>query len=544
MKKIIIIDAETDPFAHGRTNIKPFIWGAYEDEFGFRWFDTTREMVDWCKTQDAYIFAHNGGKFDFLFMLDHFEARSEIRIINGRIAQFKIGKATFRDSFLILPIPLKDFKKDKIDYSIMEASARDKVENRRKIIKYLKSDCEYLHQLVSHFYKEYGSKLTLASAAMTQWQKISGVKAPDTTAGFFDENRLYYFGGRVECFKAGIVKRKIKVFDINSAYPFAMVHEHPFGVETFTDTKLPSTRPAIERSFIDLTADSLGAFPYLGEKGLGFPNDGQQREFKITGWEYLAASETGRLRNARITKVKTFANTINFRSYVDHFYELKSKAEKGTPAYISAKLFLNGLYGKFAANPNKYKRFLFVEPNLVDYFESISEFGLVDFVGNWALMAANLAEFQMRFYNVATGASITGFVRAYALRALDRAQGLCYMDTDGIHAEAIPALPISKALGDWNVEFEADQAAYAGKKLYALLKFKGKKLDDVKLASKGVRLNAAQIYKLARGGVVKYRQKAPSMSVRKGFVSLARDIKATVEISVNGSEIEIGVQKA
>src|SRR5690606_6211014 len=90
---------------------------------------------------------------------------------------------------------------------------------------------------------------------------------------------------------------------------------------------LPNTDAYISRSFIELRADSLGAFPYREKTGLSFPSDGRQRLFFITGWEYLAARDTETLRNAEILSVVTFSDSVRFDDYIDHFYQKKSDSE-------------------------------------------------------------------------------------------------------------------------------------------------------------------------------------------------------------------------
>ncbi len=78
------------------------------------------------------------------------------------------------------------------------------------------------------------------------------------------------------------------------------------------------------------------------------------------------------------------------------------------------------------------------------------------------------------------------------------------------------------------MEIQATAAAYGGKKLYALLKTsKTGKLLKKKISSKGARLTAGQIFRIARGHTIHYKQKAPSMSIRGGFRTIERDIKAT-----------------
>lgn len=149
-REVFVIDCETDPFLYGREP-KPFIWGCYSEKSGFHYFDTAESLLETLYDKHAVVFAHNGGRFDFLFLQDYFIPWSSVRLINGRVASFKLNDCIFRDSFLILPTALRNYKKDKIDYSIMEKSERSKPENFKKILSYLEADCRYLHELVMGF---------------------------------------------------------------------------------------------------------------------------------------------------------------------------------------------------------------------------------------------------------------------------------------------------------------------------------------------------------------------------------------------------------
>ena len=140
-RKIAVADCETDPFMPGRIP-KPFAWGYYDGE-QYQEFRSTLEFVEFLKEQPVICYAHNGGKFDWHFILQELEPYDDIMVISGRIAKCNIGLAECRDSYNILPVPLSAYKKDDIDYAIMEEDERDKPENSEKISAYLKSDCVY-----------------------------------------------------------------------------------------------------------------------------------------------------------------------------------------------------------------------------------------------------------------------------------------------------------------------------------------------------------------------------------------------------------------
>lgn len=522
MKMCYTLDAETDPFEHGDVPA-PFLWGLYGGGDDYREFEKTDDVIKYLSNMPVVVYAHNGGKFDFHFLLPLIPADTEMTVINGRIAKFKIGKCEFRDSYCILPMPLSAYKKDEIDYKIFKKGARDTPANHYKITQYLRSDCVYLRELVMGFRATYGDSLTIAGAAMKYWQKISRADAPSSTRGYYHSLGQYYYGGRVEAFISGEVDHDFGVVDINSAYPHAMLAHHPFGMVQDVSDELPATRDEISRAFIDISCLAVGVFPHRGRDGsLNFPYDWAMTNFHVTGWEYLAALDGGALIDATVTRVVTFRDKIEFSAYVDHFYDIKSSSEKGSPSYIFAKLFLNSLYGKFAANPEKYTEFKTVPANLIAMYEEAGYSYAQKISKNVVVMSTPLGDTKHRYYDIAVAASITGYVRAQLWSAMRLCDGVMYCDTDCIVCADYSLLDLSATkLGAWDVEKTCNYGAIAGKKLYA---FRGHD-EKWKKASKGVRLTHAEIVRVAKGETVEYASAAPTFSIKRGVSFISRKIK-------------------
>ena len=527
-RPIWTVDSETDPFKAGRIPA-PFIWGVYTGE-SYHEFETTEEIVLFLYDKDVIVYAHNGGKFDWHFLLNYVPDGERITIIAGRLAKFKIGNCEFRDSYNIIPAPLSQYQKDEIDYAIFEAGERDKPENKKAISDYLKSDCVYLHEIVTDFIENYGINLTQASAAMKFWSKQSGIKKPNSGPNYYDRMKPFYYGGRVQCFESGIINDKFSVIDINSAYPFAMVHNHAWGGEYESYDNLDGfSKEQTERAFICLTAESLGAFPYRGDDGsLSFPNDKQLRKFNVTGWEYLAAIETETLKRPEIHFVYSFLDKINFTEYVEHFFNIKDQAKQsGDKAqYLFAKIFLNALYGKFASNPEKYEEFMVI-PNdeLAEHCENNEWFYCRTINQDSSIVNRPISDDIKRYYDISVSSSITGFVRAYLWRSICQCGGVMYCDTDCIVARSIgPELDIDpQRLGAWDIEANCVEGAIAGKKLYAFKKDNG----DYKIASKGVRLRPDQIISVAKGVTLTYSPEVPTFSAKRAITFTPRKIKWT-----------------
>jgi hypothetical protein len=512
-RKIYALDSETDPFKEGRIP-QPFLWGLYDGDI-YEEFTSAAGLVEFLFSQRAVVYAHNGGRFDFHYLREYINTDELIMLIGGRIAKFRIGECEFRDSMNLFTFPLSAYQKETIDYSIMEADVRDDPNNRAIISSYLRSDCVNLYNLVTSFFKDYGRSLTQAGAAMRKWSRMSNTQPPKQTATQYEKFKPFYYGGRVQCFKRGVADCNFTVIDMRSAYPYAMLSAHPFS----TDAQRLDTLPDAGewgRYFIRFRGISRGALPIIEGTGanrkLIFPNDELVRDYAVTGWELEAARESESVEIIQVLESWRFPMTMDFRDYVNHFYALRTQAklEGNKSQDLFAKIFLNALYGKFGANPDNYREYM------LSHDETLHEYLAQGWSENtkWGartLIQRALPEAKQRFYNIATAASITGFVRAHLWRAINKCEGVIYCDTDSIAAESTQQLNISGALGDWKEEMRCDRYAVCGKKLYSFRATDG----TTKTASKGARLSSAEIESIAQGNTVTYRPQVPTYSAHR-----------------------------
>lgn len=527
-RKLLTVDCETDPFLYGRVPL-PFIWDVYDIEakkhFTFR---HTSDCLHFLVRQHAVCYAHNGGKFDYLMpgFLNELKAGDSILVINGRLAKFKMGECEFRDSINILPIALAEYQKEVIDYKKFERNVREK--HIEEITAYLHKDTEYLAEIVSKFREEYGDGITLAGSALKFWKNRFNAEVPRSNKAFYDRISPYYYGGRCECFHVGMVEGEFGMADINSAYPYAMLHEHPISTVDH-HVKPKKNDPIIPQSFYRLDATSKGAFP-LREHGGGLRFPIGRDIYCVSGWELLAGIDTGTVNVHEIHERIDFSETCNFKTYINHFYEMKKASEKNSPAYIFSKLFMNSLYGKMAADPSEYKNYTLCEPDSVFLCEKCGttyENGecpdcgfcggnFAGDLGKLSILATDLPEEQQHYYNVATGASITGFVRAFLWRkicAIRKKGGIVlYADTDSIAYQGDGGFQFDSELGGWGDECKKHgrfvKGGIAGKKLYAFRHADG----EDKISCKGVDLTANQVWDICNGKTVEYLRDAPSLS--------------------------------
>jgi len=518
MKAFAVIDSETDPFQFGRVP-SPFIWGYYNGKEYHRFF-STQELVEFIKKRNEIIYAHNGGRFDFHFLLEHVAVGKRVRIINGRIAEFKIGRATLRDSYLILPTALSASQKDVFDYTMLEEGVR--AQHMGEIELYLRHDCEYLYRYVSEFFERYPQKLTLAACAVDMFKQIQGVDMCHLTNAEDEEFRKFYFGGRVQALQTGVMEGNFRLYDINSAYPDAMTHNHPWGRDVIEHPAWGDD-PIEDRIFYLANVDIMTPSLMVRDKNMLTMPTGKGITVHAVGVELRAAIELGHVTLNKVEYAWEFMESINFKGYVDHFFKLKKKAkeEKDRNAEIYAKLYLNSLYGKLATDITRYYDYQ------TAHYEAIPEgfIPISEGIGERLEIVIVQSEENAsgRYYNVATAASITARVRAKLMRALAASEGAVYCDTDSILASYLPDEYIGKELGQWDVEAVADKAAIAGKKLYALWHHG----EPIKVSSKGARLNASQIERVANGETVTWRNDAPTFRIDGAPTFIERTIKKT-----------------
>lgn len=555
-KQIAVIDAETDPFERGKLDIEPFIWGYYDGK-DYKEFTDTKDLIAFIETVDKIVYAHNGGKFDFHFMIEYIERHKPILVINGRLSKFKIGKAELRDSYNILPVPLANLKKDQFDYNLMKIGERNKPENWSKIKEYLKHDCEYLFEHINKFISSYGNYITLASTAFKQWEGMGNI-APKSTQNYYNTIKPFYYGGRVTPFSCGVFKGDFKIIDINSAYPTAMSKAfHPLGTQYFETAKPKDSH--LPYAFLDIECYSKNALPFRTKKGLSFPEG--RGNFTITGWEFIAGLETKTIKDVKINNALVFTKLDSFKQYVKYFHNKKQQADiTGDKAERQfAKLFLNSLYGKFGINRANFEEYYLGEYGerpkeqwicpecLTIYKEDIEHchecqialeydgFNPDEIIGDLQLFSKPYRPKTWDFINLATAASITGWVRAFLWKSINQVDTPYYCDTDSIICKDIGKLKLGKELGQWALEGEADKLAIAGKKLYAAhLKpayIKGGK--EYKLASKGVKLTGPEIEKVALGGTVEYENISPTFTIKKERYFCNRKVKKTFDNSEN-----------
>lgn len=492
LKNIAVLDMETDPFDKDRPAemIQPFCACLYSENF--------EPVIIWNEDLDGFcsevmaaiealpdeytVFAHNGGKFDWQFLL--YRLRGSVSFKGRGIMSARIGKHHIRDSFHIIPEKLAAYRKDAFDYTKLTKRRRSK--HRAEILDYLKADCRYLFEIVKAFVNEHGLKLSIGQAAMVAL-KGAGYEVENLAEHSDAYLRHFYFGGRVECLAGkGEFSGDYKLYDVNSMYPYVMARmRHPVS-RAF---EVRSGKPGPNTVFVELTCDNDGALVTRGGDGETSALNGRHR-FKTTVHEYNVAIKYGLIQNVVIHYCVDFSQLSTFEKFVQPFYDKRQAVKEEKKAlgddteserYLSLhkddiflKLILNNAYGKFAQNPRKYKESFITDygqrPPHETLGESIEEWGELPAIRNPALGYSIWEKpcDKLRFRNVATAASITGAARAVLLEAICNSRGAIYCDTDSLICTALDDTELHPTiLGAWDLEATFERVVIAGKKTYA-----------------------------------------------------------------------------
>jgi len=525
---IATLDIETDPFKYGRTP-KPFCCEFFDGHTKKQWWgeNCLQEFVEWLKEQNEHykIYAHNGGKFDFWFLLYLQFLSNPMRIINGRIVEAHLAGHVLRDSLAIIPVSLAKYEKTKIDYNKFEVENREK--HKKEILDYLHDDCRFLHELVLEFNERFGDKLTIGGTAIKELQKhhdiIKTGESHDT------KFRPFYFGGRVQAFKSGLIKKDLKYFDVNSMYPHVMATKyHPSGkaylrIDTQFDDYFTKDGFYKENKlapyFIHFRGSNNGALPTrIKNKGLSFNEE--YGEFYATGHEIQVALKHNLIEIDEIIDGHICMDYQNFNDFVQTFSaeKIEAKLNGDKIKELFSKLILNSSYGKFGQNPENFYDYELIYMDEMPLPEPWELY--IDGMGYEIWRKPALSHL---YYDVAVAASITGAARAVLLDGLIKAKNPVYCDTDSIICEDLPGVILDQAkLGAWDIEATGTQFACGGKKLYALFDEKG---ECVKMASKGARLVPNDIKEIAKGKVINWQNDAPCFKLTGQVQFIERNIK-------------------
>lgn len=372
-------------------------------------------------SKKANIYAHNGGKFDHIFLLGWLRLHAdefgfEIISVQSRIQRLEVWRKdtdrkklswAFVDSFSIIPLSLAKACKT---FGLSEADSKrvinyDLDENDESWQTYGIQDVVSLYKILETFHKLIHSLggevgLTAPSTSMRLFMRRylkriihrhKHFKGCDGTCREKDcERAIYrlcngtchgclhhwfmsgYYGGRTEVFiKYG---KGLRYYDINSSYPRAMLELMPVG------QKVELIKPTLEKCrdfarqgyigtlecevFIPRTC-KIPPLPYRHDGKLKFTIGHMEDVWGLAELELLYEPEV----NGKIVSIKKAVFIKGEKIFADMVEDIYAYRDKKSKKYVDdglsfiCKLILNSLYGKFGMSPKRDSIIFVDKPN-------------------------------------------------------------------------------------------------------------------------------------------------------------------------------------
>lgn len=539
---------------------RPFLVGVYDGESYHEFRDlhptkgrwqTRYFWEDGCVAQalrhvlsDAYsgyrIYAHNAGRFDYLFFLswlmeegERLGYRFSIIPVSSSIQLLDVWKLgpdgrkaqtwRFLDSIRLIPTSLQKAGKafglgGKVEHDL------NRHENDPLWSVYLKQDCVLLYNVVSRFHDYIENVLggevgiTAPSTAMKLYRRKYLKSSIPRTPDSHEFIREGYVGGRVECFYA--TGENLRYYDINSSYPRAMLDPMPAGEGVYWQGKpapfLADSCIGFVRANVDIPEDI--AIPPLPTHD---PDNGKLifPVGRLSGvWEW------GELQQAMSMGVRVeewrdswwYEQRTLFNDYVTDLYKYRDKSLPGFDPGLAeiCKIMLNSLYGKFGMKTQRKMIYRFDDPNLPD--DAVPANNDPDCPVWYAEKTVDAAYIMPQI-----SARVTALARVRLLRAMLSAIELggkvYYCDTDSVLTDV--RLPTGSKLGELKDEYPEQsgniRGRFLGPKLYVLTS-----QDWEKVTAKGFETRTVEtIEKLLAGEtIVQWRLEKVGTLARNNFM--------------------------
>lgn len=533
MSRVFTFDMEaydwTNPVAVGMANNHR---GTYQHFTGKNCIqEFVNEMME-SKYRNCRFVAHNGGKYDFIPVIEKLvatidlEGDYEIEILTkgsndtpffARIED-ESGKPRFlQDSLALMPRNLQSLtesfvpekSKGDFDFDEIEKWTDMEGEKRNELLRYLKRDCVSLFEVLQRFTNilmeltdgNCPPQLTVGSTAMTAYRahfmsdnlEIPNCYEPDAEVDPETCFRKSYFGGRTEVYKK--YGQNLKHYDVNSLYPYCYTKKPiPIGKVSNTGRNFPLEDTDIGgvvkiRGYVPPECcNTIPVLPYRFT-----PEESQAEKVifptgKIEGWytakEVRYALEVGAIENIEIVDSYASEYGYPFKEYGENLYELKNSIDKSEKPgkYKIVKFLLNSFYGKFGME--RFHKSVKIGP-VTKEFQEEKEMINPELANRGVMLEEEESFAPYILPRVAS--SITAQARIemhkWFMKVYQKGGEVWYCDTDSIVTNI--DLPEGEKLGEMDLEGELDEGIFLAPKVYAE-KYNGKDGGEL-VKAKGMR---------------------------------------------------------
>jgi hypothetical protein len=494
VKPAYVYDIETE-------NWTTFVIGALYDGKNVEIFDhrKEREFAARLLTLTGEVYAHNGGRFDHLWLLDaayRFGLNRHAHVMENStgIIYLDFGTVKFLDSYRLFPLSLRKLTngakrslsdlckcgKDCGGYCAITRAMPAPI--RARVTDYLIADVRELWDALGHFQRvasECGISLGITIGG-TAWKSASKELGLDPQP--YDDNvnqwrfvRQGYFGGRVELFRTQAAQGY--QYDVNSMYP-AKIATVPLPLDfkgkvfgRAASAAYSNSIPGIYRASVTVPDYFIPPLPYRSEKGrILYPTG------KICGTWALPELEYAESLGARVEYVSEAAifkrSAIIFEPWVTRLFNVRMKYGKDSREGAWLKWILNSLTGKFGTKVTQ--RSYFIDPCFnknckLKECRKTSGHGL-NCCGNPATSRVWYSEFEriQHCAHVEWAAYLTAHARITLHKGLTEGNqdDAIYCDTDSVFAKCERRNNVGNGLGQWHFEGRFDNFVALAPKVY------------------------------------------------------------------------------
>lgn len=401
------------------------------------------EFHKWCDRQQGerpVVICHNL-EYDLVNEFGEYYPYLQLNYLKGRLISARYKNIKFLDSGNHFRMPLKKLG-EAIGIKKLDMDIHDEA--------YVTTDswiCLKGMTQARDYIASIGGRIgaTSGSSAVSVWEHMV---EKEFSTGAVDTPwlRQGYYGGRTEIF-ASHMEGDIRGYDINSMYPFCMMHDYP---EYLMDDPLLNKAQGMGEVTISIPHDLFVApLPWrTKEDSLWYPVGVIRGTWTYDEIRY--AEELG----AKVLKVHNAygCNTLvrPFDEFITTLYE-KRKASKNEAERLFLKVLMNSLYGKIASK-SQVTRTVSRHTLLNGKTDRMNEV-------KWINYQRGLLDYftpPPPYVNVCWGAMITANARLLLTKYLAQVkpEKLIYCDTDSLYGEGV-SLPESNELGGMKLEKRA-----------------------------------------------------------------------------------------
>jgi len=337
------------------------------------------DMIDYLRQMGGVWFAHAGGIYDGLYVLERFRQRGitcQIDRAQHRVTRIVAGKLTIRDSYALWPVPLDDIA-GALGVAVPELPwpctcghscagfcqiGPRAANGDPELEEYVKADCRVLYDGLHHLH-EWATEHRIAlrgTLGQTAWSAAQDeIGVPDASLPFelYRHAKRADKGGRV-----AIVRPRAhgpgSHHDICNAYPAQLAKmELPVGAcceigGRTAEVALGNLRPGLYTVTVRIPDDTfIPPLPWNFGGLVGYPVGTFSGTWVLP--ELIAAFERG----ATIDKVHTAlvweATAPIFGELVSRWYEIRREVGRKTPLGQWIGRLAKALTGKFAERPDR-----------------------------------------------------------------------------------------------------------------------------------------------------------------------------------------------